>query len=106
MLYLDKDKYLQNANKNKKEWFEDDIYDIVFIPIVARDYLAALLFKYENYKYHIPDLDFLFDKLNQYDNQIQQFKPLNIKPNEGKQEISYYIDLLDRLQEYVRSELC
>lgn len=103
---LNQETYFNAAEQHKKEWFEDNTYDPIFVSLVARDYLAALLFKYKSYTYRMPDLDFLFNELLKYDENISKFSPLNIKLTEGIKDLDFYIPLLNALQNYVRKQLC
>ena len=105
-MYITQEKYLEAANRNLKEWFIDNKYDIIFIPLVARDYLTAYLMKFQSIGMNAPDIDWVLEKLNNYDNiAVELFKPLDIKFKEEVTSNEYYLNLLYNCKEYVENKL-
>ena len=105
-MWITQEKYLEAANNNYKEWFIDNDYDIIFIPLIARDYLTAYLMSFQRIGMTAPDIDWVLEKLNNYDERVVRlFTPLNIKFKGKVRSKEYYIDLLLNLKAYVEDNL-
>ena len=105
-MWIEQDRYLENAKKNYNEWFIDNDYDVIFIPLVARDYLTAYLMKYQNISKVAPDIDWVFNELIKYDKDILLFNELDIRLKDDIKDKEYYLNLLSDCKEYVESRLC
>ena len=105
-MWITQEKYLEAANNNYKEWFIDNDYDIIFIPLIARDYLTAYLMSFQRLGLTAPDIDWVLEKLNNYDKVVvEEFTPLSIKFKNEVKSKEYYIDLLLKLKAYVEDRL-
>lgn len=105
-MWITQEKYLETANTNFKEWFEEENYDIIFMPLVARDYLTAYLMKFQRIGLVAPDIDWVLEKLKNYDKKcVELFKPFDIKFKEGVKSRDFYLNLLYQLKEYVEATL-
>lgn len=106
-MYITQEKYIEAGNNNYKEWFIDNSYDIIFIPLVARDFLTAYLLNFENITYSAPDIDWVLEKLNNYDKEVtDKYSELDIKFKEEEvKSKEYYLSLLFELKDFVTKEL-
>lgn len=106
VMWITQEKYLEAANRNYKEWFVDNSYDVVFVPLVARDYLTAYLMKFQKLGRVAPDIDWVLEQLKKHDKAcVDKFNPLDIRFKEGVKDIDYYIPLLKELANYVLTSL-
>lgn len=105
-MWITQEKYLEAANRNYKEWFVDNSYDVIFVPLVARDYLTAYLLNFEDISFSAPDLDYVLELLAKYDDDIvKKYSDLNIKFSEEVMHLDYYLPLLSKLKDFVNKEL-
>ena len=106
MEFITQKKYLNNANKNYREWFINNTYDTIFIPLIARDYLTAYLMNFRSLGRTAPDIDWVLEKLENYDKEAaDKFKVLDIRLKEDVKSIEYYLDILSQCKEYVEEKL-
>ena len=103
---ITQEKYLEAANNNYKEWFVDNDYDLIFIPLIARDYLTAYLLNFTEIEYSAPEISYVLDKLSEYNQDIvNQYEDLNITFSGELKTKEYYLDKLISLKQYVNAEL-